>query len=731
VPLLALSTLPFLGPLAAAAGPANSRLVLVLYPDNVDLGGPGTLLADQGLRSTFAAGSSESIEVRTEFLDISRSQKADYQQHLAEFLRRKYEGRKVDLVIAGLAPSLDFALKYREIAFPGVPIVFCAIDQREVRARKLPPDVIGVPTRFDLAATLELALRLHPTTRRVFVVAGKATYDATWQAEARQTFRTYEPRLEFVYLTGLAMEDLLSAVEHLPEGSIVYYLHVFEDGAGRSLVPADALRALAARANAPVYGHVDTYVGRGIVGGRVFGFESAGKNAAALGLRILAGEKPEKIGVQETGANAYVFDWRQLRRWGIHEESLPPGSDVRFPEPGFWDLYRWHIIGVVSLCVIEALLILALLAQRAYRKRAEERFRRVVEAAPDGMLMVGQDGRIVLANAQMEKLLGYRKEEMLGQPVEMLLPERFRAKHPSFRNHFFSSPEVRAMGAGRDLFARCKDGHEVPVEIGLSPVRTDAGLFVLASVIDVTERLLAVEGLRESQRELRVLTGRLLQAQETERRRIARELHDDLNQSLALLSVELDVLGRGSPDSAAELGGRVRELSARVKQLSSAVHDLSHQLHPAKLEQLGLVAAVRGLCQELGRSHALAIEFTHPGVPEAIPEDVALCLYRIVQEALRNVIKHSGAEHAGVELSGAEDAICLRIADDGAGFDPGSARAGGGLGLVSMRERLRLINGTIAIDSAPFGGTRIEVCVPLSAPAPEEETLREQPAGIG
>jgi PAS domain S-box-containing protein len=729
--LLALGALLFLPPFAAAADPAKDRLVVVLYPDNPDLGGPGTLLVDQGIRSTLAAGSAEGIEVRSEYLDVSRSQRPGYQQSLADFLRRKYEGRKIDLVIAGLAPALDFALKYRDEVFPGVPVVFCAIDHREVLDRKLPPDVIGVPIRFDLADTLDLALRLHPNTRRVYVVAGKAKFDADWEAEARQAFRAYESRVELVYLSGLPMQDLLSEVDHLPEGSIVYYIHVFEDGTGKALVPAKVLQALAARANAPVYGHIDTYVGRGIVGGRAFSFEATGKNAAALGLRVLAGEQPEKIGVREASENAYVFDWRQLRRWGIREERLPPGSDARFPEPGFWDLYRWHIIGVVSLCIVEALLIVALLTQRAYRRRAEERFRQVVEAAPNGMLMVGRDGRIVLANAQLARLFGYRKEEMLGRPVEMLLPERFRAKHPSLRDRFFASPEVRSMGAGQDLLGRCKDGHEVPLEIGVSPVRTDIGLFVLASVTDITERLEAVEGLRESQRELRVLTGRLFHAQETERRRIARELHDDMNQSLALLAIELDVLGQQPPESAAQLGRRVRELSARVKQLSSSVHDLSHQLHPSKLEQVGLHAAVRGLCKELAQSHKLSIDFTGDELPEAIPEAAALCLYRIVQEALRNVIKHSGAGRAGVELAWSAGAICLQVFDDGVGFDPRSARGEGGLGLVSMRERLRLVNGTITIDSEPSGGTRITARVPLYTAGRENGALKEQPAPIG
>jgi signal transduction histidine kinase len=164
----------------------------------------------------------------------------------------------------------------------------------------------------------------------------------------------------------------------------------------------------------------------------------------------------------------------------------------------------------------------------------------------------------------------------------------------------------------------------------------------------------------------------------------------------------------------------VQDLSVQVKQLSSSVHDLSRQLHPTKLEQLGLVAAISGLCKELSQSHTLRIEFAHRDVQEPIHADTALCLYRIAQEALRNVIKHSGAHRADVELHGNAEALFLRIADDGAGFDPRSADGNGGLGLVSMRERLRLVNGRITIDSSPSRGSRVEVRVPMSAPAPSE-----------
>ena len=584
------------------------RLVVVLYPSDND-GRPGNRAVDQGIRSTFASGPVGSVEVHNEYLDVARFPDAGYQEHLAKFLRQKYAGQRVDLVIAGMSSALDFAVKYRETAFPDVPIIFCAVDDRELKARSLPPDVVGAPIHMDMAGTLDVALKNHPKTLRVFVVAGASKFDAYWEAEARKAFRPYEDRLEFTYLSGLPMPDLLEKVAHLPERSIIYYLHVFRDGAGKVLVPADVLEQLAARSNAPIYSHVDTYVGRGLVGGRVFTFEAAGSDAAKVGLRILAGEKPETISIPEPAENTLLFDSRQLRRWDIGTNRLPTGSVVRFEDPSFWDLYKWHILGVIALCVVEALLIVGLLVQRGYLRRAED-------------------------------------------------------------------------------------------------------------------------GLKKSQRELRQLTGRLMRAQEMERRRIARELHDDLSQSLALLSVDMELLGQRPPEAADGLRGRMQELSGRVKQLASTVHDLSRQLHPSKLEQLGLAAAVRGLCKELGGGHALPIEFTAGDSPGPLSEDADLCLYRIAQEALHNIIKHSGARRTTVELSGGKDAVELHIVDDGAGFDARLADGKGGLGLVSMRERLRLVGGTIAIDSRLGAGTRIDVRVPLGAAAPDEPALSAAPSGI-
>jgi signal transduction histidine kinase len=205
--------------------------------------------------------------------------------------------------------------------------------------------------------------------------------------------------------------------------------------------------------------------------------------------------------------------------------------------------------------------------------------------------------------------------------------------------------------------------------------------------------------------------GRLLQAQENESRRIARELHDDLGQGLALLTVKMDLLRQSPPEETGELEARMQELLAQIRHLSSSVHDLSHQLHPSKLEQLGLVAAIGGLCRELTHSHGLKIEFTHDELP-AVSPDTAVCLYRIAQEGLQNAIKHSGARQAEVVLRWAADVISLWIVDHGRGFDPRQVQGKSGLGLVSMRERVRYLGGEIAIDSQPSGGTRLHVRVP-------------------
>ena len=235
---------------------------------------------------------------------------------------------------------------------------------------------------------------------------------------------------------------------------------------------------------------------------------------------------------------------------------------------------------------------------------------------------------------------------------------------------------------------------------------TTGAFRVLVNSSDITHA-------RQTEETLRDLGGRLITAQEEERSRVARELHDDLNQRMALLSVELEQLSQRLPARQSNLRLSINNVWERAQEISSEIHRVAYQLHPSKLDHLGLVAAVKSHCLELAAHHEIKIDFKEKGCSGFIPKNVTLCLFRIVQESFRNVIKHSGAREASVVLLGSPHLIHLSVSDTGRGFDVDSLASKSGLGLISMRERLRLVGGVISIHSTERG-TKIEVWIPLA-----------------
>ena len=231
---------------------------------------------------------------------------------------------------------------------------------------------------------------------------------------------------------------------------------------------------------------------------------------------------------------------------------------------------------------------------------------------------------------------------------------------------------------------------------------------MIGIVADISERKLAEAALAS-------VSSRLIMAQEQERSRIARELHDDIGQRLALLTIELEQLRQNSPDLPAEVHNRIGEIRKQTSEIATEVQSLSHELHSSKLEYLGIAIAMRGFCQEFGEQQKVEIEFKTHDLPIPLSPDISLCLFRVLQEALHNSAKHSGARDFEVELWGTSDEIHLTVSDSGAGFELEAAKKGRGLGLVSMKERLQLVKGTLSIESQPKRGTRIHARVPLSS----------------
>jgi signal transduction histidine kinase len=213
---------------------------------------------------------------------------------------------------------------------------------------------------------------------------------------------------------------------------------------------------------------------------------------------------------------------------------------------------------------------------------------------------------------------------------------------------------------------------------------------------------------------LQDLTGKLLQAQEEERRRIARELHDGLNQQLAMLAVELGILAQQVPRGLSALHDQLLGLRNRTETLSNDLRLITHQLHPAILEHLGLISALRSHCAEFSQHEGVQVWFEVERAVGFVPGEVAICLYRITQEALRNVRKHSGAREAWVKIGRGRQNIYLSIQDKGRGFDPGQARGNAGLGLISINERIQSLHGYLAVEAKPNQGTRIGVRIPVT-----------------
>ncbi len=346
------------------------------------------------------------------------------------------------------------------------------------------------------------------------------------------------------------------------------------------------------------------------------------------------------------------------------------------------------------------------LAEQALQA-SEAKFRAVIENAAEAIVCINSEGRIIIANPAASRIFGYSQQELLQRNLSQLLPERNRDDHEGHQLSYFELPLPRRIGSGSSITGRRKDGSEVPLEATLSAINTPSGQLAVAFIQDITERVV-------HRRHLQSLAGKLLKVQEEERRRIARNLHDDLTQTISLLGMKLGFLKQdvtGSPD---KLIAGLDDARHQVDLIHEEVRAISHRLHPSALEYSGLVPALESLVGETEKLDRPRIHLVVGDLPDPLPTATASALYRIAQEALHNAVKSADADNVSIHLAAENGNVRMVIIDDGRGFKLDRSRRSGGLGLVSMEERARALDGHFAIHSAPGSGTRIEVDVPLS-----------------
>ena len=582
--LLFLSSLNFVvGPSGSAQIPAKKNVFIL---NQVGLSHALTNVMSQELLNGVRDTPSRHIEFYSESFDMLSFPDRLTPKDLSESILKQYGSQKFDVVVAVGPDTIRFLGAYAKSLFPDVPVVICGSSADQAGQPTLDSRFTGTWQQLEPRKTLEVALRLFPGTRHVFVVGGTSAFDRTAMSLTKDSFSSFATNTEIAYLTDMAMGELLEKLHNLPDHSVVLYVSFFQDSAGnRFLNATKALPMVASAAAGPVFGMSDTYLGHGIVGGDLMSYQQQGKVTARIVSELLDGKRVEEIPI-ETLSSVYMFDWNELTRWHIPESKLPPSSMVLFRVPSLWDRTKW--IWATAFLIILGLSVLAIYLQHSRK-------------------------RLVLAEERQ-----------------------------------------------------------------------------------------------------RNLSGMLIDAEEKERSRVASELHDDFSQRLALIALKLDSVAETVSPLSKEADGQIHEILDSVTEVGTDLHTLSHRLHSSTLESLGLVPALSALCKEFTAQQGVEVEFAADGAPRSVHPESALCIFRIVQEGLRNLKRHSGAQRGLVSLRVDDGKLRVCVLDHGCGFDIEKLRHDQGLGIRSMEERASFLGGEFKIQSAPGQGTTVNAWVPLA-----------------
>jgi PAS domain S-box-containing protein len=541
----------------------QSKNVLVLYSEDTEH--PAHKLTEIGIRKTFRSNKQFDVQLYTEYLDMSRFRSPAHSSALVDYLSRKYADMKIDAIITTYPPTMDLLLGEARAAFPGVPIIASPVSLSYGENLDKSPSrsfVTGAIMGENITGVLDYALRIRPDTKRVALISGAGPNDTYGEQIFRNGLKPYSGKLELIDLTRLPMEDILAKVKSLPPNTIILYSALFRDGAGKSFVPREALSQISLAANAPVFGLYDTLLGHGIVGGRLVSFERLGNEAAELTLRILGGEAPASIPFGGQQAYVNLYDGRELKRWGISETTVLPGSEIRYRQPSLWEQYSLVIIGVAVIIMLELALILGLLTNILRRRKAEgalieseTRVRLAVWSAGAGLWTLNTATGLLWVSNKAREMMGVALDAELNSEKFLTLvhPEDRERVGLAMRQTF--QPEQDGRIEYRVVLA---DGNVRWIESFSSRLhKTAEDENSLTGVsVDITERKSAEEDRRQYQEKLEALVEeRTASLRESEKK--FRSMFENSLDGILFTTQEGEILNAN--EAACEMLGRTKE----------------------------------------------------------------------------------------------------------------------------------------------------------------------------
>jgi signal transduction histidine kinase/ABC-type uncharacterized transport system substrate-binding protein len=385
-------------------------------------GTPFTVDYLQGLRKTFNIQKNFTVNIYSEHLNLQQFPNPEYESQLIQWLSTKYSGLKFDAIIPVGRDSLEFTEKWRDILWPGIPIVFSVVD--ETGRKDFPSGFTGTNFSQDFLGTVQAALHLQPETRHLALVSGASKPDRFNGIYALEQLKPLQKNLDIIEISGLSITETIQRLSTLPKNTIVLIPSFFVDGTGQICFAPEYIPKFAAASNSPIYELSMHVLGLGTVGGRLNDYEEAGVETAQVVLRVLNGESASNIAVQQTRTAHLMFDWRQLRRWGIDESRVPAGSIVKFRRPTFWEEYKWHISAAIALIILQSLLIAALLTERSMRRTAQESEQKTTElshsvlnSVQEQVGIINKEGILVAVNDSWSSFRPDNNTVLMGTPV--------------------------------------------------------------------------------------------------------------------------------------------------------------------------------------------------------------------------------------------------------------------------------------------------------------------------